>query len=144
MGGRRGRLIPVEHRTEAINLIDEATDSGARRKKACEVLCITVRTYHRWKNNPSGDKRKGAVKQVPRKLTPEEEQLIVDVSCNERFRDCNPYQIVATLLDDGQYIASTSSYYRVLRSRDLLHHRKKGRSSKKRNPPPELVATGPL
>lgn len=87
--------------------------------------------------------RKGSSKNVPRKLTPEEEQLIVDISCNERFRDCNPYQIVATLLDEGEYIASTSSYYRVLRSRDLLHHRKKGRSSKKRNPPPELIATGP-
>jgi len=111
--------------------------------KACEVLCISIRTYHRWKNNSDGDNRKGAAKKVPRKLIQEEEQLIIDTSCNDRFRDCYPYQIVQPLLDEGQYIASTSIYYRVLRSRDLLHHRKKGRSSKKRNPPPELVATGP-
>lgn len=136
-------MILAEHRSEAIILIDEATAAGARRIKACEVLCITIRTYHRWRKDPSGDKRKGAIKKVPRKLSKEEEQIIIDISCNERFRDCNPYQIVATLLDEKKYIASTSSYYRVLRSRDLLHHRKRGRSSKKRNPPPELVATGP-
>ena len=133
----------AEHRTIAIELLNEAITSGAARPKACETLEISVRTYYRWKNETSGDKRKGAEKKIPRKLTPEEEQEIVNVSCENRFCDCTPYQIVAILLDKGRYIASTSSFYRVLKDRNLLHHRKRGWSNKKKATPPELVATGP-
>jgi len=136
-------LILAEHRTVAIELIDEAITAGAARHKACETLEISVRTYYRWKSDDSGDKRKGSEKKIPRKLTPEEEQDIVYVSCEKRFCDCTPYQIVAILLDEGRYIASTSSFYRVLKSRDLLHHRKRGRLNKRKATPPELVATGP-
>ena len=143
MGGQRGRLIPIEQRTLAIELLEEAVGAGARLFKACDILEISVRTYYRWKNNSSGDKRKGAEKSVPRKLTSAEEQEIVDVSCSKRFCDCNPYQIVAILLDEQRYIASTSSFYRVLKARDLLHHRRKGRANKKKTTPAELVATGP-
>ena len=136
-------MILVSHRTVAIKLIDEAISSGAALSKACDTLEISMRTYYRWKNDDSGDKRKGSEKIIPRKLTPEEEQEIVDVSCEKCFCDCNPYQIVALLLDEGRYIASTSSFYRVLKSRGLLHHRRRGRSNKKKSTPPELVATGP-
>jgi len=133
----------IEHRTVAIGLIDESIESEATLCKACDTLDISVRTYYRWKKDASGDKRRGAEKKIPRKLTSEEEQEIVNISCEKRFCDCTPYQIVAILLDEGRYIASTSSFYRVLKARDLLHHRKKGRSNKKKATPPELVATGP-
>ena len=133
----------MDQRTDAIKLINEALSDEASLIKACEVLEISTRTYYRWRNDTSGDKRKGAEKEVPRKLTPEEEQEIIDVSCEKRICDCAPYQIVAILLDEGRYIASTSSYYRILKSKDLLHHRKKGRSNKKKATPPELVSTGP-
>ena len=46
-------------------------------------------------------------------------------------------------MDEKRYIASSSTFYRVLREKDMLHHRKKGRARKKLNPPPELAATGP-
>ncbi|MCP4294007.1 MAG: IS3 family transposase [Proteobacteria bacterium] len=143
MGGQRGRLIPIEQRTIAIKLIDEAVSDGAGIVKACEVLDISVRTYYRWRKNADGDKRRGAEKKIPRKLTLDEEQEIISVSCEKRLCDCTPYQIVAILLDEGRYIASTSSFYRVLKASDLLHHRKRGRSNKKKATPPELVATGP-
>ena len=133
----------TEQRNLSIELIDEAVFAGARLKKACEVLEISLRTFYRWKNDTTGDKRRDSEKKIPRKLTPEEAQEIVDVSCEKRFCDCTPYQIVAILLDEGRYIASTSSFYRILKSRDLLHHRKRGRSNKKKVTPPELVATGP-
>ena len=127
----------------AIELIDEAVTSGARLFKACEVLEISERTYYRWKSNPNGDLRKGAKKNTPRKLTEAEKQEIIDISCDERFVDSNPYQIVAILLEEGTYVASASTFYRVLRENDMVHHRRKGRPGKKRNRPPELIATGP-
>ena len=127
----------------AVELIDEAVTDGARLFKACEVLYISVRTYYRWKSNKTGDMRKGAPKKVPRKLTEADKKEILNISCSERFADTNPYQIVAILLEEGTYIASPSSFYRVLREHDLIHHRRKGRPGNRKAAPPELIATGP-
>lgn len=127
----------------AVELLDEAVTNGARLFKACEVLDISVRTYYRWKSNKTGDLRKGAAKRVPRKLTEAEKKEILNISCSERFADTNPYQIVAIILEEGTYIASVSSFYRVLREHDLIHHRRKGRPGNRKAAPPELIATGP-
>ncbi len=126
-----------------MELIDEAVTNGARLFKACEVLEISVRTYYRWKSGKVSDLRKGAEKRVPRKLTKVEKLEILNISCSERFADTNPYQIVAILLEEGTYIASASSFYRVLREYDLVHHRRKGRPGNRKATPPELIATGP-
>jgi putative transposase len=127
----------------AVELIDEAVAGSARLFKACEVLEISLRTYYRWKSNPNGDLRKGAQKRVPRRLTDTERKEIMDIACSERFSDTNPYQIVAILLEEGTYLASPSSFYRILREHDLIHHRRKGRPGTRKSAPPELIATGP-
>lgn len=117
--------------------------NGARLFKSCDVLEISVRTFYRWKLNPCGDGRKGSAKNIPRKLTAGEIKEILNTACSDRFADTNPYQIVAILLEEGTYIASPSSFYRVLKEHDLLHHRRKGRPGTRKNSPPELIATGP-
>ena len=48
LGGSRGRAISASDRSEAVTLIDEAVNDGARLCKACKVLNITERTYYRW------------------------------------------------------------------------------------------------
>lgn len=111
--------------------------------KACEVLEISPRTFSRWKEYPQGDCRKGAPKQVPRKLSETEYQSIVDICCSDTYKDCNPHEIVASLLDTGTYIASVSSFYRVLKAEGLLHYRSNSRKGIKKSAPPELQATGP-
>ena len=126
-----------------MELIDEAVEAGARRWKACEVLGIDVRTYGRWKAGGHVDRRKGAPRCVKRKLTDAERDQIVEVSCDERFRDCTPYEIVAKLAEKGTYIASVSSFYRVLRAQGKLHHRSNSRPAQRHNRPPELCASGP-
>lgn len=143
MGGRRGRLIPVDMRKLAVDLIKEANENGARIWKACEALEISVSTFERWRKGKYYDKRKGAPKLVPRKLTEEERAQIINISCNEEYKDCNPYKIHASLLDKGVYIASTSSFYRVLRENGLIHHRGNTHPGTGHNAPPERVATGP-
>lgn len=143
MGGSRGRLIGKEDRQMAVTLIGKAVESGARLYKACEVLEITSRTYNRWKTLGYTDKRKGAIKKVPRKLTEEEQNQIEKMACSRRFVDSNPYEIVAELLDEGIYIASVRSFYRVLKERKLINHRRGDRAPRNISKPPELVATGP-
>ena len=93
-------------------------ESGSRLKPACEILGISVRTFQRWRQDDGTirkDGRKSANRPVPaNKLSEEEERRILE-ACNEkRFQNLPPSQIVPTLMDEGVYIASTSSFYRVL------------------------------
>jgi hypothetical protein len=81
LGGQRGRLIPHEQRALAVQLIEEAKAAGAQLAKACEVLEIHTRTFKRWKAGKLKDLRKGAAKSVPRRLTDEERQAIINVCC---------------------------------------------------------------
>ena len=143
MGGKRGRLIPEDSRKMAVTLIKEAQNNGARLWKACEVLEISASTFRRWSAGHLKDCRKGALKQNPRKLAPEEEQSIIDICCSDEYKDDNPYKIHASLLDKGTYIASTSSFYRVLRKNGLISHRGNTRPGQSHSKPPEKIATGP-
>lgn len=128
----------------AIELIDEAVTAGARIFRACEVLGISTPTYYRWKNTGvDSDRRKGAARTVVRKLADSEREQIVAYCCSDRFKDDNPHVIHAKLLDEGIYVASVSSFYRVLRERGLLRHRSESRPAQWRGKPEQLKATGP-
>jgi putative transposase len=118
-------------------------DSGARKIKCCEVIGISLRTLERWEKGEAWDRRKGAEKSVPRKLSEEEKAAIVSISCSKEYQDCNPYEIVAILAEKGTYLASESTMYRVLRAMNMLHHRSNCRVGTSSSRPPELVATGP-
>jgi transposase InsO family protein len=136
-------MISPEDRRTAVDLIREAVASGARKRKACEVVEISVRTCRRWERDGIVDRRKGSVKTVVRKLAPEERQEIIDVSCEKRFRDLSPHHIVPILAEEGRYIASESTFYRVLRSKYMVNHRENSRQCRAAGKPLELVATGP-
>ncbi len=127
----------------AVDLIKEAVKDGARIWKACEALEVSVSTFERWRKGKYTDNRKGAEKIVARKLSKEEKQQIIDISCSKRYKDDNPYKIHASLLDNSIYVASVSSFYRVLREKNLVHHRGNSRPGTSHNKPPERVATGP-
>lgn len=78
----------------------------------------------------------------PRKLTDEEEKEIRGVLNSERFQDKTPREVYAALLDEGSYLCSWRTMYRILvkhgevrERRDLLRHP----AYKK----PELLATDP-
>ncbi len=118
MGGPRGRLISSSDRKDVIKLIDEARESGARLEPACDVLNISVRTYQRWiKEGPHTTDKRPLIKRKPpnNKLTQEEKDDIIKVCNKPEYADLNPAQIVPKLADKGIYIASESSFYRVLK-----------------------------
>lgn len=139
MGGPPGRLISIEERILSIELINEACRSGARKKKACEVLGISLRTFERWqKNNELIDKRQSAKKIPKNKLTTDEIKMILHVSNSVEYSNLPPCKIVPILADKGKYIASESSFYRVLRQADQIKHR--GFTKPKIHKKPVLVA----
>jgi transposase InsO family protein len=124
-------------------LIQEAVESGARLWKACEVIGITVRSYQRWgKDQRKGDRRHGARSRPANALSQEEVAAIVAVASSVRFRDVAVSQLVPILAEEGLYVASESSFYRVLRREKLLKHRESSRE-RRHSRPQEYKASGP-
>ena len=78
----------------------------------------------------------------PRALGPSERQTVLDQLNSERFVDQAPAQVYATLLDEGQYLCSMRTMYRILDQHEEVRERR----NQLRHPPyhkPELLATGP-
>lgn len=128
-----------------IELADEAVQSGARQHKACEILEISPRTLQRWKDErtPIADQRSTAIRPEPKnKLTQEEKSLILQTVNAPKYASKPPCQIVPALADQGVYIASESSFYRVMRQADEQHYR--GRAARPSGQPKAShCATGP-
>ena len=124
-------------------ILDAAVDELAPivgRKRACEALGRARASHYRQRQGP----RYGPAKprRSHRALTPVEADTVVATLNEERFCDKAPAQIWATLLDEGTYLASVSTMYRLLRER----HQVRERRAQARRPPtikPELVATDP-
>ena len=117
--------------------------AGELKEKACEVIGITSRTYQRWQHTGLQDQRQVVEKQPVNQLTEAERQRIIEICNQEEFRSQSPKQIVPTLADRGIYLASESTFYRVLRAEDMLHHRGRTQSPTPSEKPRACVATGP-
>lgn len=127
----------------AMEMIDEAMGQGARQSKACAVVGIDRRTYQRWHNNGLTDRRQVVEKRPANKLEEQERQAIIAVCNSEAFRSQSPKQIVPALADSGIYLASESTFYRILRAEDLLHSRGRAKPPSTTARPRAWVAAGP-
>lgn len=140
-------MIGLEDRQTIAREITIAHKAGARLYKACEVAGIDVRTLQRWQIGDgvlAHDKRPKAVRPVPgHALTADERARILEVANEARFADVPPARIVPTLADEGVYIASESSFSRVLRAEGQTAHRGRAKAPRKMRPPTTHIATGP-
>jgi putative transposase len=96
---------------------------------------------HRRSPAPPGPPRP-APRPQPRALQPAERQQVLEVLHTERFWDAAPASVYATLLDEGVYLASISTMYRLLRAASETGDRRRHAT----HPPrvkPELLASGP-
>lgn len=143
MAGRRGRLIATNERQYAVELINEACTAGASQAKACELLGITARTLQRW-HLPSGciDQRQHVKRLPANKLSEQERQKVIDIANSNAYGNLPPCQIVPRLADEGYYVASEATFYRILRQENMLKHRLRMRP-KAHTKPKELIATKP-
>ena len=137
MGERkRGQLTSLAEREIQVKLIRDAVKAGARLIKACVEAALPLRTYRRWfkKGTMQQDKRPDVVYQPPaNKLSETERQQILDVCNQGEYSNLPPSQIVPKLLDKGCYLASESTFYRILKAEGQLTHRGKARAPQKRH-----------
>ena len=141
--GQRGERVSVEDRQSCMEMVQQAKASGARRRASCEVLEVSLRTLERWEKAPEqGDQRRGPTTACAHALSVQEKQAIVKVSSSPEYRDLSPWQMVARLADAGRYLGSESSFYRVLKQKDLLSHRQKSKPRVHRRPK-DLAARSP-
>jgi transposase InsO family protein len=126
-----------------MGLVTEAVHAGARQARACAELGIDPRTYQRWLRQEIGDDcRAGSLSPV-NKLTQEEEDTILEVVNQPKYRDLAPKQLVPILADQGIYLASESTIYRILRRHGQATHRSAAAPATRRHKPQERIATGP-
>lgn len=101
----------------------------------------------RWKAGKGlerGDGRPQTILSTPaHALSAEERQRILDIANQPRFAELPPARIVPMLADEGTYIASESSFSRVLRAHGQARHRGRSKAPQRRRPPNTHVATGP-
>lgn len=107
------------------------------------MLGLTARTIQRWSQVENDDDRRHGPLTVPaNKLTAAERQEVLSVANAPNYRELSPKQIVPRLADDGRYVASESTFYRILRQEKQLAHRERCRPAT-HSRPREKVATGP-
>ena len=109
------------------------------------MLGVSSRTLQRWRENgqvkADGRGELDTRSKPHNKLSPLEQQRILDIANSREFSHLSPNQIVPMLADQGQYIASESTFYRVLREADQLAHRGKAKPPTRKRPAP-LQANG--
>ncbi len=123
--------------------LDEAQAAGARLVPVCREVHLDPRTVQRWRTHGGGDDQRHGPKTEPKnKLSAAERQKVLDVANLPEFRNLSPKQIVPKLADRKQYVASESTFYRVLREEKLMAHRGRAKAPTSQ-PPAEHRATGP-
>jgi putative transposase len=110
-------------------------------KKACELTGLSRATVYRRRNGtrPGCRERRPA---APNALSAAERAELLGVLDSPRFRDKAPRQAWALLIDEGIYLASVSTMYRLLREAGQVRERRAHAAHPARKIP-ELVATGP-
>ena len=111
-------MTAPEERNELISLISEATLAGARQAHTCNILGLSARTVQRWqRGDPDAVDGRSLRHHEPRhKLSADERAELLAVANPPEFGHLPPSQIVPRLADQQRYIASESTFYRVLKA----------------------------
>lgn len=129
--------------------ITQACAQGARLEHACTAVGLTPRTLQRWRqagtirpDRRQRAHREGPVRTPANALSPAQREALVRVANQPEFAHLTPHQIVPALADQGRYLASEATFYRVLRAAGQLAQRGKPKRPARTRPAP-LAATGP-
>ena len=134
-----------EERKQVIILLNASITAGARQAQACEVLGLSKRTLQRWQAGGvvHADQRPLRDYQPRHKLTERERAEVLAVANSAEFGHLPPSQIVPRLADQGIYLASESTFYRILAAESQLGHRRSERPTQSRTKPRAVCATAP-
>lgn len=135
---QRGQLTTLPERQLLVSWVSEARVAGARKIRACQEVGLSLRTLQRWSESESvqADARTTTVRPKPRNALSEVERQAILSVCNSLvYAHLPPSQIVPRLADQQRYLASESTFYRVLQAAGQQQHR--GRSQHRRRTPPK-------
>ena len=107
---------------------------------ACEALGVSRASFYR-QQQPRSIEPKSRPRPT-RSLSQAEQQKVLEVLHSERFVDQSPAEVYATLLDEGIYLCSLRTLYRILAEHEEVRERR----NQRRHPvyqKPQLLATGP-
>ena len=107
---------------------------------ACAALSVARATFYRWQKPKVEVVR--PPRPVPRALPPDERKMVLSMLNDDRFSDLAPAEVYATLLDEGKFVCSIPTMYRILRENQQVRERR----NQLYHPwykAPELLATGP-
>ncbi|MEX1187114.1 MAG: IS3 family transposase [Gemmatimonadaceae bacterium] len=108
----------------------EAQRTGARLRPACAVIGISPRTIERWRQHPTRtDQRRGPRHRPGNALTKVEEGRVLAVMTSAEHGQLSPKQLVPRLADEGIYLASESTMYRLQRRWQLRRQRRQRAST---------------
>ncbi len=99
------------------------------------MLKISTRTFRRWESGTTDRRRGASHKRRSNALSEEEREEIIEVCTSSKFSSLTPAQIVPKLADEGRYIASERTFYRVLADNNLNKRRSRTKPPKKRARP---------
>jgi len=109
---------------------------------ACEALCVSRAGFYRRQRAQPHQPERNIRPRPPLALAGSERQEVLDTLHSERFVDQAPPVVYASLLDEGRYLCSTRTMYRILAQENEVRERR----NQRRHPhytKPELIATGP-
>jgi transposase InsO family protein len=133
---------------KALQILAEGIAAGARASALAKLTGVGLITLQRWRrqlagNNDGIDLHKASSRRVAKRLSAEECQRIL-LTCNEpKYASLPPGQIVPDLADQGIYMGSEHSFYRVLYAHGQLHRRGKAHLPQEARPVHRLRADGP-
>ena len=107
---------------------------------ACSALEVPRASFYRWLRPRRRIERPRLPS--PRALSSEERETVVEVLNSERFVDLAPAAVYSILLDEGTYLCSIRTMYRILAERREVRERRNQRQHPVYTKP-ELLATGP-
>jgi putative transposase len=119
-------LTSLPERQQLVDRVNHAVASGARKAIACAEIGLSLRSLQRWTLPPvvQADVRTTTLRPQPPNALSEQARCAI---CNSpEFASLPPSQIVPRLADQGRYLASEATYYRILKAADQQH--KRGRS----------------
>jgi len=138
-------MILIADRRSLAQDIQIARDAGARLVQVCEIAGIDARTLQRWNAHEGltkGDGRPQAVRPPPsHALSADERAKLLSVANEPRFCAVPPARIVPMLADEGVYLASESTFARVMREHGQTAHRGPAKAPQTRRPPTTHIAT---
>jgi putative transposase len=108
----------------------------------CQALAVPRASYYRWRHPPAQEAGPVRPRRVPRALPAAERTQVLALLHDARFVDLPPAEVYATLLDEGKYVCSIRTMYRILQEHAEVRERRR-QLRHPRAQAPELLATGP-